>query len=137
VHVGELHAGLVVEPAAHVDRGGVRPFRRADGLALEIGRGLDPALAVDVERAEPEQPRGEHRQADDIRVVAGHPRGELGERELGHVPFAVEGEARENLVVAEREPGVLDPLRLDRAGAEIAEMVVVGGGDRQLDLVHR
>ncbi len=137
VHVGEPHAGLVVEPAAHVDGGGVRPFRRADGLALEVGRGFDPALAVDVERAEPEQARGEHRQADDVRVVPRHLRGELGEREFGHVPFAVEGEAREYLVMAEREPGVVDALRLDRAGAEIAEMIVVGGGDRQLDFVHR
>jgi hypothetical protein len=28
-------------------------------------------------------------------------------------------------------------LRLHGAGAEVAEMVVVGGGDGQLDLVHR
>ena len=43
----------------------------------------------------------------------------------------------EDLVMAEREPGMVDALRFDDAGAEIAEMIVVGGGDGELDLVHR
>ena len=59
-------AVLVVEPAAHVDRGGVRPFGRADRLALEVGRRFDLAVLVDVEGREAEQPRADHRQADDV-----------------------------------------------------------------------
>src|ERR1700722_1085405 len=55
MHVGELDAGLVVQPAAHVDGGGVRPFGGADRAALEIGGGLDAGLAVHIERTEPEQ----------------------------------------------------------------------------------
>ena len=69
-------------------------------------------------------------------LLARHLSGELGKRQFRHVPFAIEGEARENLVVPERQPDVLDPLGLYRAGAEIAKMVVVGGGDGELDLVH-
>ena len=136
MHVVERDAVLVVQPAAHVDGGGVRPFRRADGLALEVGGGFDPALLVDVERREAEQPRADDRQADDVGLIARHLGAELRERQLAHVPFAVEGEAREHLVVAEREPGVVDALGLDQAEAEVAEMVVVGGGDGELDARH-
>ncbi len=38
--------------------------------------------------------------------------------------------------MAQRQPDVLDPLGLHGAGAEIAEMIVVGGGDGELDFVH-
>ena len=38
VHIRELDAHLVVHPAAHVDRGRMRPFGRADVLALEVLR---------------------------------------------------------------------------------------------------
>ena len=51
VDVLQRDALLVLHPAAHVDGGGVRPFRRTDFLALEILDGFDPALLVDVERA--------------------------------------------------------------------------------------
>jgi len=136
VHVLKLDAGLMVQPAAHVDGGGVRPFGRADRLSLEVGRGLDAAFAVHVERAKPEQARSEHRQANDVRVGARHLGGEFGEGQFRHVPFAIEGEARKDLVVPEREPDVLDPLGLHGAGAEIAEMIVVGSSDGELDLVH-
>ena len=40
------------------------------------------------------------------------------------------GEAGEHLVMAEREPGVVDALGIDEAEPEIAEMVVVGGRNR-------
>ena len=33
VDVGQRHADLVLQPAAHIDRGGLRPFRHADALA--------------------------------------------------------------------------------------------------------
>src|SRR5262245_4432264 len=136
MHVLERHSVLVVEPATHVDGGGVRPFRRADGLALEVGRGFDPAVFVDVERREAEQPRAHHRQADDVGLIARHLGAEFRERQLAHLPFAVEGEAREHLVVTQREPGVIDALGIDQAKPEIPEMIVVGGGDGELETRH-
>src|SRR5262249_59401162 len=48
----------------------------------------------------------------------------------------VEGKACEYLVVAEREPGMVDALGRDEAQTEIAEVVVVGGGDGELDARH-
>ena len=33
VDVGERDAALVHQPAAHIDRGGVRPFRHADAFS--------------------------------------------------------------------------------------------------------
>ena len=36
----------------------------------------------------------------------------------------------------EREPSVVDALGLHHAGAEIAEMVVIGGRDGELEAVH-
>ncbi len=105
VDVLEADAVLVAEPAAHVDRGGVCPFGRADLLALEVLGAPDLALLVDVERREAEQPRADHRQADDVGILARDLRHELGERQFGGVPFAVEREAREYLVMAEHRPG--------------------------------
>ena len=136
VHVLELDAALVAEPAAHIDRGGVRPFRRADLLALEVLGALDLALLVDEERREPEVPRGDHRQRQDVGVLARHLRGEFRERQFADVPFAVGGEAREDLVQLRHQPGVLDAFGADIAGAEIAEVVVVLGGDGEVQLFH-
>ena len=132
----QADAVLVVEPAAHIDGGGVRPFRRADLLALEVLGGFDAALLVDVERREAEQPRADHRQADDVGILPRHLGGELGKRQFGRIPFAVEGEAREDLVMAEHRPGRVDALGLHGAEPEIAEMVVVGGRDRKLEPAH-
>ena len=61
---------------------------------------------------------------------------EFRKRQLGHVPFAVERETREDLVMAEHRPGVLDAFGLHGAEPEIAEVVVVGGGDRKLQPPH-
>jgi hypothetical protein len=55
---------------------------------------------------------------------------------VSRVPFAIEGKAREHLVMAERQPGVVDAFGIDQAQAEIAEMVVVGGGYGELDARH-
>lgn len=41
-----------------------------------------------------------------------------------------------HLVMAEREPGVVDALGVDQAEAEIPEMIVVGGGDGELEPRH-
>ena len=81
-------------------------------------------------------PRADHRQRGDVGVLARHLGREFRKRKLADVPFAVEGEARENLVQLRHQPGVLDAFGLHRAGAEVAEMVVVFGGDRQMQFFH-
>ena len=136
VHVGQLHAHLVVHPAAHIDGGRMRPFGRADLLALQVLDRFDPALLVHVERREAEQPRADHRKADDVAVLARDLGRELREGELGEVELAIGGEAREAFVMAEIEPGVIDPLGLDEAQAEIAEVIVIRGRDRKLQVRH-
>ncbi len=136
VHLRQLDADLVVEPAAHVDRRCVGPFRRTDALAPEVVDGLDAAVPVYVERREAKHARAGDGQADDVGIVARYLGGELGEGKLAHVPFAIEGEAGEYLVMAEGEPGVVDALRLDGTEAEVAKMVVVSGCDGESDAVH-
>ena len=59
---------------------------------------------------------------------------ELGEGEFRQIEFAVRGEAREAFVMAEIEPGVVDAFGLDEAEPEIAEMIVIGGGDGELQV---
>ena len=136
VHVLQPHPMLVAEPAPHVHGGGVRPFGRADRLALEIRRAFDAGLPVHVERGEAEQARADDRKPDDVRVRAGDLGHEFRERQLGRIPLAVEGEAREDLVVAEREPGEIDALRAHEPRSQVAKMIVVGGGDRQSHGCH-
>ncbi len=136
VHVGELHAHLVVHPAAHIDGRRMRPFRRADLLALEVRDRFDAALLVHVERREAEQARADHGQADDVAVLARDLGRELGEGELREVELAVGREAREALVVAEIEPGVVDALGFHEAQAEIAEVIVIRGRNRKLQVRH-
>ena len=62
--------------------------------------------------------------------------GEFREGQLGQVEFAVGGEAREALVVAEIQPVVLDAFGLDEAQPEITEMIVIRGRDGQIQLRH-
>jgi hypothetical protein len=75
MHIFQAHTMLVIEPAAHIDRRGVRPFGRADGLAFQILSFFDLAFLVHVERGETEQSRAHDGQADDVTV---------GPRDLRH-----------------------------------------------------
>src|SRR5262249_13919719 len=109
----------------------------ADPLALQVCGRFDLAVLVDVEGREAEVARADHWQRDDVRLLARHLGRELGERELRNVPFAIEREAREDLMQLGHQPGVLDAFRLHRAGAEIAEVIVVLGGDGQMQFLHR
>ena len=136
MHVLQPNAVLIIEPAAHIDGSRVRPFGRADRRALEIGCGFDVALPVDIEGGETEQPRADDRQADDVGIPSRHLGAELRERQLAHIPFAIEREAREHLVVAEHEPGGLDAFGADGAEAKVPEMIVIGGRDGELDARH-
>jgi hypothetical protein len=136
MHVFQTHTMLVVEPTAHVDRGGVRPFGRADGLAFQILSLPDLAFLVHVERGEPEQPRADDGQANNVAVGPRDLRHELGKRQLTDVPVPIEREAGEDFMMAERQPGVVDAFGLDQTGPEVAKVVVVGRCDRQLQLIH-
>src|SRR5436305_8613596 len=104
MHVLQAHPVLVIEPPAHIDCGSVRPFRRSYGLALEISRGFDSAVLIDVEGREAKQARADHRQAYDIGLRSRDLGAEFRKRELAHIPFAIERKAREYFVVPEREP---------------------------------
>src|SRR6185437_12418257 len=105
-------------------------------LALQVLRALNSLVAIHVERHETEEPRGIDRQTDDVRIGPRNLRHEFGEGQFRDIPFAVESEAGKNLVMAEREPGRLNAFRLHAAESEIAEMVVIGGGDRKLQRTH-
>ena len=59
---------------------------------------------------------------------------ELGEGQFRQIEFAVRGEAREAFVMAEVEPGVVDAFGCDDAKPEVAEMIVISGGDGDLQL---
>src|SRR5450830_54264 len=111
----------------------MRPFRHADALAAQVFGGFDALVAVHIERRKPKQPRGIDWQTDNVGILPRHLRCKLGEGQLRDVPFAVEGEARENFVMAEREPGRLDAYRANVAEPEIAEVIVVAGGDGEFD----
>src|SRR5262249_52887887 len=93
------------------------------------GRRFDLALLVHVERREPKEARTDDRKTDNVGCPACHLRAEFRKRQLAHIPLAVEGEAREHFMVAERKPGVVDALGVDDAETEVSEMIVVGGGD--------
>ena len=112
------------------------PFGRADLFALEVGRRGNLAIAVDVEGREPEMARADDWQRHDVGIRARHLGHEFRKRQLAHVPFAIEGEARENFVQLRHQPDVLDAFRLHGAETEVAKVVVILGGDRQLQLVH-
>src|SRR3954447_22377659 len=82
-------------------------------------------------------PRADDRQCNDVGILARHLGREFRKGKLGDIPFAVESEAREHLVQFGRQPGVFDAFGLYGAGAEVAEMIVVFGRDREMDLLHR
>ena len=112
------------------------PFGRADRPTLEIGRCFALAPLIHVEGREAKEARTDDRQADNVGCFPRHLRAELRKRQLAHLPLAVEGEAREHFMVSERKPGVVDALGTDDTEAEVSEMIIVGGGDGELDARH-
>src|SRR6185295_20311902 len=90
---------------------------------------FDACLAIYIERSETKQPRGVNRQADDVGILPRHLCHELCKGKLRYIPFAVERETRENLVMAKREPVRVDAFGPHRSQSEVTEMVVIGRGD--------
>ena len=93
----EIDALLLGEKAAHIDAGGLRPFRDADGAALEILRGPDAGLAAHVDRRVAMHPRRKDRDRDHGRDPLRGQRNIFAERQLGNVPFQRLGKAESNL----------------------------------------
>jgi len=136
VDVAEPDAVLVIEPAAHIDRGRMGPFGRADRFTLEIGRCFDLAPLIHVEGRESKEARTDDWQADNVGCFPRHLRAELRKRQLAHLPLAIEGKAREHFMVSEHKPGVVDALGIDDTEAEVSEMIIVGGSDGEFEARH-
>ncbi len=115
----------------------MRPFRTADRFAVQILDLLDSRLAVHVEGRKAKKPRADNGQTDKVAVFAGDLGRELGKGHLGQVKFAVECHACEAFMMAEQKPVEVDTLCLNDAGANVAKVVVVRGGDRQRKFRHR
>src|SRR4051812_19847821 len=96
----------------------------------------DTPRPVHVDDAEAEFAPREHRQPDNVRVRPRRLRDELRERQLRYVPFSVGEEAREHLMQAEIEPGGIDARSGDTALAEVPDVVVIHGGDGEMDIGH-
>ena len=77
--------------------------------------------------------RGKHRDADIGRVALRGKADELAERHFRDVPLAVLDEAEEDFLDVEREGGERDPVGAHGAGNQVAHMVVVGDGKRQVE----
>src|SRR5207253_5677273 len=58
------------------------------------------------------------------------------ERQFGQIELAVRRKAGETFVVAEIQPRVVDAFRVDETQSEVAEMVVVSGGDGKRQARH-
>ena len=57
---------------------------------------------------------------------------ELSERHFGNVPFAIFDEPEEDFLHRQHETGEHDALGAHHAVREVAHVVVVGGGERQM-----
>ena len=129
----EIDAVVLGEDAAHVDAGGLRPFRDADGAAFEVLRGLDAAIAAHVDRRMAVNARRKHRDRHHRRRALRGERGVFPERQLGDVPFQIPGEAEGDLLDRRKDQrrerdavGAHDPL------GDLAHVLVVADREREL-----
>jgi hypothetical protein len=76
--------------------------------------------------------RGKHRNADKRRIGLRSITDKFSERHFGNVPFAVFDKAEENFLHRQHKTGQHDALGGDHAVHQVAHMVVIGGGERQM-----
>ncbi len=132
--LGEVDAFVLGEEAAHIDAGGLRPFRDADALALEVLRAPDAAVAADVDGGMAMHPRGKHRDRHHGRVALGRERDVLAERQLGDIPFEVLGEAVGDLLDRrEHQRRQRDALRAHDPLRDLAYVLVVADRERKVE----
>ncbi len=120
----EVDAVLVLEHAAHVDAGGLRPLGNADPLALQILGLLDGGVFRKIDRRMAEDARQEHRDADDFRLVLRHERDHLAEGHLGSLPLAELGEAVEDLLDRQLERHDVDAGDAHLTAQHLAHVLV-------------
>ena len=128
----QIDAGGLSQKAPRINAGGLRPFRDADRLAFEILRRRDAAIGAHVNCRMAKHPRRKNRNADKRRIAEGVIGDELAERHFGHVPLAVLDEAEEHFLDRQHEGGERDAIDAHRATHHIADVVVIGGRERQM-----
>ncbi len=125
---------MLGQKAAHIDAGGLRPFRNADGAAFQVLGLADAAIAAHVDRRMAMDPRRKHRDRDHRGVPLRRERGVFPERQLRDVPFEVAGEPEGDLLDRRkhqrRERDAVDP---HHAAGELAHMLVVADRERQVE----
>ena len=92
----------------------------------------DAAVGAHVERRMAEHARRKHRNADERRIALRGKADELAERHFGNVPFAVLDEPEEDFLDRQHEARQHDAFRPHHAIRQVADMVVIGGGQRQM-----
>ena len=132
--LGEIDVRRFLEKTARINAGGLRPFRNADGFTFQVLRRLNAAVGAHIERRMAEHARRKYRNADERRIALRGKADELAERHFGNVPLAVLDEAKEHFLDRQHETGQHDALGPHHAAGEIAHVIVVGGGERQMQL---
>ena len=137
VHLREIDPVIVLQQAAHEDRGRHRIERNADALAGEILRRADHA-AIDRDIAMAEHARGKHRQRHERTVAGGEAGDEFRARHLRGIELLRARHAVENLARAvDGEEVEIDALGLHLLGVERQHAVVEAAGEGDLDVGHR
>ena len=132
----EVDAVLVLQQAARIDRRGLRPFRNADPLALEVGRLLHAAIFPDIDRGVAAHPRRKHRNADERRVALRGERREFPHRDFGRIEVAMIKHAIENFLNLQVERRQIDALDRHAAGYQLSDVIVVADRQRQRNSAH-
>ena len=134
--LGEIDAVVLGEHAAHIDAGGLRPFRNADRAAFEVFGGFDPAVGAHVDRGMPMHPRRKHRDRDHRGVALRGQRDVFAERQLGDVPFERLGEPKGDLLDRGKDQRrERDAVRAHQALRDLAHVLVVA--DRKGEMHRR
>jgi hypothetical protein len=136
MHLRQFDTAIIMHPAAHVDGGRMRPFRRANAFAPQVFHRLDAGVLVHIEGREAEKSGTDNRQTNDIGILAGDLRRKFGKAQFGNIPLPICREAREHLMVRQYRPGMLYPLGPHITGAEITEMIVIGRRNTQFYWFH-
>ncbi len=130
---GEVNAIVLRQEAAHIDAGGLRPFRNSNRALVEVLGALDAAVGAHVDRGVAMHARGKHRDRHHRGRALRGERGVFPERQLGHVPFQVLEEAEGDLLDGvEHQRRERDAVRAHRAGHDVAGVVVVADRKRQM-----
>ena len=134
--LGEIDAVVVGEKAAHIDAGGLRPFRNADRAAFQVLRAFDPAVAAHVDGGMAMHPGRKHRDRDHRGVALRGQRDVFAERQFRDVPFERLGKPKGDLLDRGKDQRrQRDAVRAHQALRDLAHVLVVA--DRQGEMHRR